>query len=252
MIDTTILISVYNGLHFLPDAVDSVLNQSYRNYIFLIINDGSTDQTAKYLESLKDPRIKIINHEKNEGLTKRLGEGLNLTRTKFLARMDADDIALPDRLSNQRQFLISHPEFAAVGCNFQKIDENENKIGQSDFPTSYEDIKKEIYKKNPFSHSCLFFQTEKLKKAGGYNLNFRYSQDYELMLRLAAFFPVANLKEVYLWDRDNENSISHKRSFSQAWCFLQAQILGLTRYNYPKSNVVHLIKTTAYLIKSSV
>jgi len=111
----TVLMPVYNGEKYLNEAIDSILGQTFKDFKFLIINDGSTDGTADILKSYKDSRIKVTNNEKNIGLTKSLNKGLKMAKSEYIARMDADDISLPTRLQKQVEFMDSHPKVGVCG-----------------------------------------------------------------------------------------------------------------------------------------
>src|SRR5262245_44814994 len=104
----TVLMSVYNGMPYLTEAVDSVVGQTLKDWILLIIDDGSTDGTAAYLDSLTDPRIQVV-HQENRGLAGALNHGVDLCQTEYLARLDADDVALPTRFEKQLAFLEARP-----------------------------------------------------------------------------------------------------------------------------------------------
>src|SRR5690349_12551287 len=114
--------SVYNDARFLPHAVESILAQSFEDFEFLVIDDGSTDASGAYLCGLTDGRVRLIRNPSNLGLTRSLNVGLGAARGTFVARMDADDVALPQRLARQVQFLRTHPKVGIVGCSRTLID----------------------------------------------------------------------------------------------------------------------------------
>jgi glycosyltransferase involved in cell wall biosynthesis len=111
----TVLMSVYNGEEHLREAIDSILNQTYKNFEFLIIDDGSTDGSVNIIRSYLDPRIRLIKNKKNIGITRSLNKGLKLARGEYIARMDDDDIAFPERLEKQVRFLNEHVNVGLVG-----------------------------------------------------------------------------------------------------------------------------------------
>ena len=102
----SVVMSAYNGEKWLNEAVDSILNQTFKDFEFIIINDGSNDRTYEILNSYNDKRLRIINHKSNRGLITRLNEGLDQSNGKYIARMDADDISLPERFKIQIDFLF--------------------------------------------------------------------------------------------------------------------------------------------------
>ena len=119
-----VLMSVYNGEKYLREAINSILSQTFNDFEFLIINDGSTDGTADILKSYTDSRIKIINNEKNIGLTKSLNKGLKIAKGEYIARQDADDISMPERLKEEVAFLEIHKDYAVVGTFVKILNEN--------------------------------------------------------------------------------------------------------------------------------
>ena len=111
----TVLMSVYNGEKYLERAIKSILNQTFKDFEFLIINDGSTDNSVKIIQSFNDLRLRLIHNESNIGLIKTLNKGLKLSNGKYIARMDCDDISLPKRLSIQASFMEKYPEIGVCG-----------------------------------------------------------------------------------------------------------------------------------------
>lgn len=209
MPEITVLMSVYNGERWLEATINSILCQSENNFEFIIINDGSTDNTSVVIESYDDERLVIVNQE-NMGLTKSLNRGLNIARGNFIARIDADDICMPDRLSKQKTFLIKNPDVVLVGSNAILIDESNNDIGYTAYPTSHDSLLKRLKMFQPvFPHSSLFFRKEMIAREGGYNPYFQRSQDNELYLRLSEKYRLAGLDEYLIKLRVTINSLSY-------------------------------------------
>ena len=206
----TVLMSVFNGERYLRAAIDSILKQIFNDFEFLIINDGSSDSTAEILKGYNDPRIQIINNEKNIGLTKSLNKGLRLARGEFIARQDADDISLPRRLEKQVAFLNSRPEYGLVGCWNYRIGANNKIEDKVVFCTDHDDIVNMLLIENHFVHSSVMFRKECIEKLGGYNEDLKFAQDYDLWLRIAERYKVANLGEfLHSW-RYDKHGISYK------------------------------------------
>ena len=202
----TVLMSVYNGEKYLQEAIDSILRQTFKDFEFLIINDGSTDKTGEILESYNNPRIKIINNEKNIGLTKSLNKGLRLARGEYIARQDADDISMPERLEKEVEFLEMHQDYAVVGTFAKIINENSEILYFLERPV--EDLKiREIFKKdNCIIHGSSMIRRACLSDTGFYNELIIRSQDYELWLRLSKKYRLANIpKYLYIWRKHDEN-----------------------------------------------
>ena len=156
----SILMSVYNGEKYLHAAVDSILKQTFKDFEFIIINDGSIDRSREILESYQDERIVLI-HQENKGLTRALNKGLSLAKGEFIARMDADDSCKPERLEKQVAFLRENPGIVLLGSNCFNIDGDGDIIGQIDLPTGGVQIKWNLLFYNCLqqSHKSAFFST---------------------------------------------------------------------------------------------
>ncbi len=146
----TILMPVYNGEKYLKEALESILNQTFTNFEFLIINDASTDNSKNIINSFNDHRIKLIENKENLGLTKSLNKGISISQSEYIARMDADDISLPKRLGIQVKFMDKHPEIGAVGT-WAKIIGDKNKKHIKTY-SNFEKIKAVSFFKNIIVH----------------------------------------------------------------------------------------------------
>lgn len=202
----TVLMSVYNGEKYLREAIDSILNQTFRDFEFLIINDGSTDRTMEILESYNDPRIKIINNERNIGLTKSLNKGLKMARGEYIARMDADDVSMPDRLKKQVDFLDDHQDYAVVGTFVKILNKDSEVICLLERPIEDTEIRGFLKRDNCIAHGSVMIRKTCLLDVGLYDELMERSQDYELWLRLSKKYRLANIPNyLYMWRRHNEN-----------------------------------------------
>lgn len=200
----TVLMSVYNGEKYLREAIDSILNQTFTDFEFLIVSDGSTDGTAEILQSYHDPRIKIINNEKNRGLTKSLNKGLGMAKGEYIARMDADDISLPNRFEEQLKYLERYPETVVLGTSIYVIN-GAGKLLMKEIAPS--DPSKILLNNNAFTHGSVIFKKAVVDELGYYNELFRYSQDYELWLKIAKHYKVSNLTRPLYTRRFHEENI---------------------------------------------
>ena len=211
----SVIMSVYNGEKYLHEAVESILNQTFKDFEFIIINDGSTDKTGDILESYADERMVIINQDKT-GLTRALNSGLSLARGEYFARMDADDVSLPERLEQQLAFLDKNTDVALVGCNFYEIDDSGNIVAKKEVTLENEEIKWQLLFHNCFGHSTTVFRKECFSAVGGYNENIVYSQDYDLWLRISQRYNVGNLGEfLHKWRLNKSKGISMVKSQEQ-------------------------------------
>ncbi len=207
--DVTVLMSVYNGEVFLRSSVESILNQSFRNFEFIIIDDGSTDNSCRIIESYNDPRIRLIRNGSNIGLAASLNKGLEYARGELIARQDADDISLPGRLEQQVAFMRKKSDIVLVGTQARDIDENGGNLGVIKKPVSGSSIRWVLLFDNPFVHTSVMFRRETvLRLFKGYNEDFVCSQDYELWSKIAAVCPVANLNTVLVKKRNVAGSIT--------------------------------------------
>jgi glycosyltransferase involved in cell wall biosynthesis len=192
----TVLMAVYNGERYLRDAMESILCQTFEDFQFLIINDGSTDNTRDLILSYDDPRMVLVDSEHNVGQTRSLNRGLKLAAGELIARQDADDISEPERLARQVAFLERHPEVALLGTSYKEIDVQGTVVGKGKLPCDPTDIRWSLLFFCPFIHSSVMFVKSVIaEQIGFYNETFAYAQDHELWYRIARRFPVANLPE---------------------------------------------------------
>ncbi len=211
----TVLMSVHKGEKYLREAVDSILNQTFKDFEFLIINDGSTDRTAEILQSYHNSRIRIINNEKNMGLTKSLNKGLRLAKGEYIARMDADDISYPNRLEVQYEYMEKNPDVGIVGSWNDVIDNVGNRTDFWKCNYSSEDIYYILNFRNCLTHCSILFKKELVINNGGYNETIKNAQDYELWSRISKVTKIHQIQKVLVKWRITNNSISSKRRSSQ-------------------------------------
>lgn len=243
--DLSVIMAVYNQAETLNPAVKSILEQSFADFNLLIVDDHSTDETPLILRRLaeKDKRIKIITNSRHLGLTRSLNLGWRAVKTKFIARMDGDDVALPERLKRQREYLISHPKIALLGTAVNLIDSSGKHLKVKQLPVSPEKVRRSILSFCPFIHSTWMLPRSVLLEFGGYNEVFPYAQDYELALRIINRYSGANLGEPLLNYRVNSPmAISLKRLKQQEALALKARWLALIKYGYSGSESWRLVK----------
>lgn len=176
----SVLMSCYNSESFVNESINSVLNQSFEKFELLIFNDGSIDNTLNCLNEFKDKRIKVFNSNNNLGLTKRLNELANKANGSYLARQDADDISVSNRLEIQYKFLQENKNFSCVTSRtfINKTEKIKPKYSHK-LPKKFT-----LMIKNPFIHGTLMIDKKVFKSVGGYNNDYYYAQDYKLFLDL--------------------------------------------------------------------
>ena len=184
----TVLMSVYNDENFLKESIDSILNQSYKNFEFIIIDDGSTDRSLSIIKEYAKIDKRIIGVSKqNTGLTKSLNLGLRLSKGEYVARIDGDDISHPLRFEKQIEILSKETQLELIGTNCILIDENGLQIGRKkyNYPTSYNKIKSNLLSgKSIFPHSSIMFKKSRIKNLEYYDEFFKKTQDFNLFLKL--------------------------------------------------------------------
>ena len=209
----SVIMSVYNGEKYLVQAIDSILNQTYQNFEFIIIDDCSTDNSSHILQEYaqKDSRIKIIKKEKNigiKGFIENLNLGISIAKGKYIARMDADDISLPERFQKQVDFLENNPEITLVGAQLNLINEQNKITGEAIAALQHRDIVKRITSQIQLFHPVIMFRKDQNIQ---YREKFLYCEDYDLYLNLITQGKkLANINEKLLHYRILESSISRK------------------------------------------
>lgn len=212
----TVLMAVHNEELHLAEAISSILNQTFKDFELIIINDASTDSSQKILNSFTDKRIKIITNKQNMGLTKSLNKGIRLAVGKYIARMDGDDIAQPERLTKQIAFLNTHPNHGAVSTRYILINDNGQFIKKKNIPLNHETIMQYLYVYNPICHPSAMIRKECFEKLGLYNENYIVSQDYDLWFRVSSEYKLANLPDYLIFVRyDDENRLGAKKTKKQ-------------------------------------
>jgi len=241
----SVVMSVHNNASTLKQAIDSLLHQTFKNFQLIILNDASTDESTTILtkSALDDKRIKIITNKAQLGLTKSLNKALKQVKTKYIARMDADDISLPRRLEKQLDFLEKHSDIMFIGTAAYLINDQEKQIGLKRFPSDNKTLRHLILRYCPFIHPTWMFRRSILREIGDYNENFPFAQDYEFVLRLMSKYQVANLPQPLLRYRvDSPTAISLKNLKQQEKFALKARYLALSHYGYPRSESWKLVK----------
>lgn len=248
----TVIMSVYNEKEsYLKEAVESILHQSFADFEFLIINDGSSLPHVKEVLSQfekQDNRIKVYNNPTNIGLTKSLNKALILATGTYIARIDSDDVADPQRLEKQLQFMEKNPAYALCGSWARLIDQDGTVLGEKKSLTDYESIKKRLVFFNFFTHSSLFFRKDTITNMGSYNENLKKAQDYDLLLKVSAKYPVAIIPEFLCSNRLHQESISSRSKKKQERCALIARWNAVWRYGYPKIDVLKIIPAILYFL----
>jgi len=206
----TVLMSVFNGEHYVESAINSILSQTFLDYEFLIINDGSNDNTGGIIERYNDPRIAVIHNKVRIGLTKSLNIGLRSALGEYIARHDCDDVSTSHRLADQVRYLDEHEEVTIVGGQFRLIDSNGSTLPTPPIKKApgMRGILLHLAIDNPFVHSAVMFRKKAVLELGGYNEEYQTSQDIELWSRLLCRHEGANLTSQVIDLRVHDKSVS--------------------------------------------
>lgn len=210
--------SVYNAERFLDEAIRSIRDQTHTDFEFLILNDGSVDASGAIVDrhAAQDRRIVAI-HRENRGLVASLNELLDRARSQIVARMDADDIAHPERLARQLAFLIDHPEYGVIGSWTSDIDENgcPYPLCGPDHPIKHEEFLESVNGGPLLCHPSATFRLDLVRAVGGYHGAFRHCEDYDLWLRLAGVTRLGSLPERLLQYRHTPEQVSSRHAVEQ-------------------------------------
>jgi len=210
----SIVTSVYNGEKYLEDCINSILNQTLKNFEYIILNNGSTDGTGDILNKFTDPRLKVV-HQDNLGISASLNKGIGLSHCDLIARLDADDYSFPQRLEKQVTFMEQHPEVVVCGSRFKEFLGEKTFTQKVHFIEKNQAIKKSMSLFNPFSHSAVIFRKKTFIESGGYNCQYKYAQDYDLWVRMLNFGEARILKEELGMVRMSEQSESNQNARKQ-------------------------------------
>jgi len=234
----SVLMPVYNGERFLAEALESILGQTFREFEFVIVDDGSTDGSPPMLAryAVQDRRVRVI-RQHNLGIVAALNRGLAECVAPLIARMDADDISMPTRLETQFQYMQRHSDVAVVGSSFQVISETGRCGSVMKFPESPSAVKKKLRTDNCLAHPTVMMRRAAVLESGGYREPLRHSEDYDLWTRLADKYPLANMSECLLQYRMHSQQVTSQHAETQTIRWLAARALATQRRTYGMETV---------------
>lgn len=209
----SVVMAAYNARAFIDEAVASILGQSFRDFEFVIVEDGSTDGTRDRLRALDDPRIILIENNRNLKQSASLNIGVRAARGAYIARMDADDVAHPDRLAEQLRYLDAHPEIGILGTDTTIIDLAGRTIGRAQMPFSPAAVTWATFTRNPFAHPTVMIRRAALApfcagESGPFHEGYNANQDLELWTRMLIQHKGSNLARPLLRYRVHSNQLS--------------------------------------------
>jgi len=254
----SIILPTFNGSKWIKRSIFSVLAQSFLGFELIIINDGSTDDTEKIVESFvkNELRIKYIKNESNLGIQKTLNRGINEAKGEYIARIDDDDKWIDkDKLKKQVEFLENNKEYVLVGTGVIVVNENEKELFRYLMPQKDQNIRNKILWKNCFAHSSIMFRKDTALKLGGYSEedNVKHVEDYDLWLKLGTIGKFANIGEYSIVFTDRLGSITSDNRIIQA----KRTISEIKKFKnkYPKfikGYLFNIIKLFFFLIQKII
>jgi len=204
----SVLTPVHNSEDFLKESIESILEQNYDNFEFIIVDDHSTDSSWEIIKEYEaeEEKIKAFRNKKNLDIPKTRNKAFNEAEGKYYAIHDSDDISMPNRLKKQVKFLENNKEYGLVGCQMEVIDENSETIGKRNYPTSFKKIKKIITRYDPIPQPGAMIRASVIEdEIGYYNEKYTRAQDYDLWLRIASKYKIKNLDETLVKYRRHES-----------------------------------------------
>lgn len=207
----SVVMPVFNAERFVHKAIESISNQTLKNFEFIIVNDASEDKTAEIIHSYarKDKRIRLINNGRNLKIAHSLNIGVSAAKTDLIARIDADDISHPERLEIQYEFLRRHPKVAIVGANISILDKNGKEIWKREYPTMSKDLKKIMLRYSAFAHPVVMFRKRVFKEFHGYDPNMIPCEDLDLWFKIGAKYDLRSIPKTLLKYSLSTESSSH-------------------------------------------
>jgi glycosyltransferase involved in cell wall biosynthesis len=215
----SVVLPVYNAATHLPEAMQSLLTQTFADFEIIAVNDGSTDGSQRILEDFArvDSRVRILQRP-NTGIVGALNDGLAVARADLIARMDSDDVSRPTRFEKQVAYLTAHPECVLLGAQVQVIDPHGMPLYTSDLPAGHAAVDAALMlgKGGTIRHPVAMMRRSAVESIGGYRQQYQWAEDVDLFLRLAEVGRVANLPDVLLQYRQHCASVNRTRFVQQA------------------------------------
>ena len=237
----SVVLPVRNGEAHVAKAIDSILAQTFQDFELVVVDDGSTDRTPAILGSITDSRVRVLTQAAT-GLTVALARGVAESRGALVARMDADDVALPERFARQVAFLDGHSEVGLLGTGCHEIGSSGEIVRTIRPPADDTAIRRVLIRRNPFIHSSVVVRRNALEAAGGYDESLPVAQDYDLWLRMSRVTRMANLAEPLVLRRLTPGRVTLARETERLRAEVRIKLRVLRRGDYPVWCGVFLVK----------
>ena len=235
----SVVMPAYNAERYVADAIESILNQTFRDFEFLIIDDCSKDGTGKIIRDYAstDNRIVFIQNERNLKIGKTLNKGIGLARGRYVCRMDADDLSYLDRLEKQVTFMERNPNVVISGGTMEVCDEEMNVISKRKYNLTDESIRKKLFRYSPFCHATTIYRREAAIEIGGYNELLPPAEDYDFYFRIGKLGLFGNLPDTLYKMRVNRSGASFSNVRRQEYLTLYIRLKAVNEYGYPMGSL---------------
>jgi len=252
----SVIMPAYNSEKYIGTAIESILNQTYKDFEFIIVNDCSTDNTLQTIQSYskKDRRIKVIDSKVNLKVGKAGNKALQEAKGDYIVRLDSDDWSYPERIEKQVKYMDEHPDIVLSSGNMEICDEKLNVKNRSNLPTQPEEIMRVLLQYNPTVHSAMIYKRKEALELGGYSLD--AAEDYMLVIDMSSKGKLGNLDDILVKYRVSNNSVSSQKAKDMHIATLLCAFKGHLKYGYPitfKTKVITLVRLfIAYFVPYSI
>ena len=245
----SIIMPVYNDESYVSEAIESILSQSYTNFEFIIIDDGSNDNTKVTIRAYakRDERIIFLENRENLGICETLNRAIQYAQGSYIVRMDSDDISEKHRIETQLWFLMDHPDIGIVGSSIRLIDTTWKTLSERHYHTDDAMIRRYLFRYSPFCHPAIMVRKEILDRAWYYDPLLIYAEDYDLYFRIGKCAKFANIPEILLRYRIHEQSTTAVRIETMERKTLAIRMKAVREYGYAMSIWDRIYFTLQYI-----
>lgn len=231
----SVLVATYNSENFIKDNLDSLIAQTYKNIEIVVCDDASSDKTVSIVKRYqeKDERIKIIQNEKNLGITLNMNNGIKNCNGKYIAILDADDWSYPYRIEEQVKIMENNPNVVVCSGYMDICDEELNMKTTREYPLEDQEIRKAIIRYNPISHPASIWRASKLLETSLYNNRLPIARDYDLVVRISEFGEYRNIPKSLIKYRVRKGSETGKKTRQTQWYSFYVQMKAYFEYDFP-------------------
>jgi glycosyltransferase involved in cell wall biosynthesis len=251
-IPISVLMPVYNGSRYLEEAIESILVQTFTAFEFIIINDGSTDDSKEKILRFIDKRIVFLDHNENKGITFSLNEGIDIAKGKYILRMDADDVSLPERLEKQFAFMEAHMDVGAAGCFYYLLQGVKHK---KIIPFTESEVLRTILLFNAcLCHPATIIRKELLTEHNlRYSVDYPHAEDYDLWIQLSKFSKLTNVQEILFKYRDHSQQVTkvHNPKQKDTASIIRSKYITELGFSFTENNFkIHTLVSSNQLLTS--